>query len=78
VRTRRLFATVIAAAAIVSIPLAHADPVTCNAPGLPPCAPPPPFTLTPDQACAVIAWRTWVPCNWWGQQVPQGTPGSVG
>jgi hypothetical protein len=24
------------------------------------------------------AWRTMMPCNWLGQQVPQGTPGSWG
>jgi hypothetical protein len=55
-----------------------ADPI-CNAPGLPPCAAPAPFTLTPAQGCAVIAWRTHVFCNWWpGIQVPTGTPGSVG
>lgn len=59
------------------VPAAAADPI-CNAPGLPPCAPPAPFQLTPAQTCAVVAWRTWVPCNWWGQQVPEGTPGSVG
>jgi hypothetical protein len=65
------------AAVTVSAPV-HADPGICNGPGLPPCAPPAPFTLTPAQSCAVIAWRTHVPCNWWGDQVPQGTPGSAG
>lgn len=63
--------------AAVPAPTAAADPL-CNAPGLPPCAPPAPFTLTPEQGCAVIMWRTLVPCNWWGYQVPEGTPGSVG
>jgi hypothetical protein len=51
---------------------AAADPV-CNAPGLPPCAPP----GDPATLCAIIAWRTWTPCNYWGLQVPQGTPGSL-
>jgi hypothetical protein len=55
---------------------AHADPapLVCNGPGLPPCAPP----ADPATMCAVIAWRTWTPCNWYGVQVPQGTPGSWG
>lgn len=69
--------TVVAAALTFSAPV-HADPPMCNAPGLPPCAPPAPFTLTPAQGCAMIMWRTLVPCNWWGAQVPEGTPGSVG
>lgn len=28
--------------------------------------------------CAIIAWRTMTPCNYWGVKVPQGTPGSWG
>lgn len=66
------------AAALIAAAPAHADPISCNAPGLPPCAPPAPFTMTPEQGCAIIAWRTLVPCNYWGFQVPQGSPGSVG
>lgn len=54
---------------------ASADPV-CGAPGAPPCAGPGP--LTPEQQCALFAWRTWTPCNWMGMQVPAGTPGSMG
>jgi hypothetical protein len=42
--------------------------------GAPQCAP----GLSPDQARALIAWRTWMPCNWFGVQVPTGTPGSWG
>jgi len=58
---------------------AHSDPgAICGTADTPPCAPPAPFTLTPEQGCAIIAWRTLVPCNWWGYQVPEGTPGSVG
>ena len=34
--------------------------------------------LSPQQQCALVAWRTWTPCNWVGVQVPIGTPGSVG
>jgi hypothetical protein len=37
--------------------------------------------LTPEQQCALIAARTWTPCNWApgiNMQVPQGTPGSWG
>lgn len=53
---------------------AHADPV-CNAPGMPPCAPPP----DPNVMCAIIAWHTLTPCNYWpGVEVPQATPGSWG
>jgi hypothetical protein len=51
---------------------AQADP-PCGSPDVP-CAP----SLTPEQQCALIAWRTWIPCNWVGLQVPSGTPGSVG
>jgi hypothetical protein len=54
---------------------AHADP-PCGGPGGPPCAGPSP--LSPEQQCAFTAWRTMMPCNWAGQQVPQGTPGSWG
>ena len=62
----------------IPVPSGGGNPV-CNAPGLLPCAPPAPFTLTPAQGCAVIAWRMHIPCNWWpGVQVPTGTPGSVG
>jgi hypothetical protein len=74
---RLALAALAVVAGIVAAAPACADPI-CGTAGLPACAPPAPFTLTPEQTCAVIAWRTWVPCNWWGQQVPQGTPGSVG
>jgi hypothetical protein len=56
-----------------SVAQAHADPA-CNAPGLPPCAGP----GDPNVVCAIIAWRTWTPCNYWGIKVPEGTPGSLG
>ncbi|WIM85879.1 hypothetical protein PT015_13070 [Candidatus Mycobacterium wuenschmannii] len=55
---------------------AHADPPICGTQGTPPCAGGSP--LTPEQQCAYTAWRTMMPCNWQGQQVPQGTPGSWG
>jgi hypothetical protein len=59
--------------------VAQADPgPACGAPGVP-CAGPSP--LTPEQQCALIAWRTWTPCNWSpgiNMQVPAGTPGSWG
>jgi hypothetical protein len=55
--------------------MASADPI-CGTPGTPPCAGPNP--MTPEQQCAWIAWRTWTPCNWFGMQVPTGTPGSLG
>jgi hypothetical protein len=41
-----------------------------------PCAGPSP--LSPQQQCALTAWMMHMPCNWLGQQVPQGTPGSWG
>jgi hypothetical protein len=53
-----VYVTVLLAALTFSVP-AHADPAICNALGLPPCAPPAPFTLTSAQSCAVIACRTW-------------------
>lgn len=55
----------------------HADPgQVCGTPDVP-CAGPGP--LTPEQRCAFIAWRTWMPCNWVSnEQVPAGTPGSLG
>ena len=62
-------------AAIVAAAVAHADPPICGAPDKP-CAGPSP--LTPEQQCAFTAWRTMMPCNWLGQQVPEGTPGSWG
>src|ERR1700722_19905696 len=79
-RTRGLVTAVIAAIALAtatvtfaSAPTASADPI-CGAPGMPPCAGPSP--LTPDQQCAYLAWRSMMPCNWLGMQVPAGTPGS--
>ncbi|WP_326498506.1 hypothetical protein [Mycobacterium sp. Aquia_216] len=79
-RTRRLIVAFIAActltiatAAFATAPTAAADPI-CGAPGTPPCAGPSP--LTPEQQCAFIAWRSMMPCNWLGMQVPAGTPGS--
>jgi len=83
-RTRRVTAAFIAAIALLigastlaAIPTASADPPgICGGPGLPPCAGPNP--LTPEQQCALIAWRAGMPCNWLGMQVPQGTPGSWG
>src|SRR5947209_20359305 len=64
---------VIAAAAFAALPPASADPI-CGAPGGPQCAGPGP--LSPEQQCAFIAWRSMMPCNWLGMQVPAGTPGS--
>lgn len=58
----------------VGVGAASADPAVCGVPGTPPCAP----SLSPQQQCALVAWRTWTPCNWVGVQVPIGTPGSVG
>jgi hypothetical protein len=70
----RLIAAAVALALItIAAPApAHAD--VCDGPGLPPCAAPP----DPAQECAVIAFRTFTPCNWYGIRVPQGTPGSWG
>jgi hypothetical protein len=61
---------------LVSSAVAHADPPICGGPGGPPCAGPSP--LAPDQQCALTAFMMHMPCNWVGQQVPQGTPGSWG
>ncbi|WP_085080982.1 hypothetical protein [Mycobacterium palustre] len=66
-------ALLIAAGGFAGLPTASADPI-CGTPGTPPCAGPSP--LTPEQQCALIAWRSLMPCNWLGMQVPVGTPGS--
>ncbi|MDM4142236.1 hypothetical protein QRK86_19175 [Mycobacterium sp. FLAC0960] len=66
-------AMLITAGSVAGPPTASADPV-CGVPGTPPCAGPSP--LSPDQQCALIAWRSMMPCNWLGVQVPAGTPGS--
>ncbi|WP_099042281.1 hypothetical protein [Mycobacterium neglectum] len=76
---RRLLIGGAAAASIIvgggmAMGAASADPAVCGVPGMPPCAP----SLSPEQQCALVAWRTWTPCNWVGMQVPIGTPGSVG
>ena len=79
-RLQRLITGFVAAAAMLTAagtfagpPIASADPI-CGTPGTPPCAGPSP--LTPQQQCAFIAWRSMMPCNWLGVQVPAGTPGS--
>jgi hypothetical protein len=64
----------LSAGSYASVGVASADPAVCGGPDTPPCAP----ALSPEQQCALIAWRTWTPCNWLGVQVPVGTPGSVG
>ncbi|MBV8787148.1 MAG: hypothetical protein JOZ00_10715 [Mycobacterium sp.] len=66
-------ALLIDAGTLAGLPTASADPI-CGTPGTPPCAGPSP--LTPEQQCAFIAWRSMMPCNWLGMQVPAGTPGS--
>ncbi|WP_084028298.1 hypothetical protein, partial [Mycobacterium avium] len=75
-RIRRVVITLVAAAAAMfpvaafaSAPPASADPI-CGTPGTPPCAGPSP--LTPEQQCGLIAWRSMLPCNWLGMQVPAG------
>jgi hypothetical protein len=80
-RIRRLSALaataflIAAGATFATAPPASADPI-CGTPDTPPCAGPNP--LTPEQQCALIAWRTLLPCNWMGMQVPVGMPGSWG
>lgn len=65
----------LAAALLIGAPHAHADPnAPCGVAGAPPCAP----LLNNQQMCALIAWRTLTPCNWYGIPVPQNTPGSWG
>lgn len=80
----------LAVAALLGCGSAHADPgpvvpipvppgpALCGTADTPTCAPSAPFTMSPDLGCLLIAWRTKVFCNWWGFQVPQGTPGSFG
>jgi hypothetical protein len=75
--TAVLLAAVTAGSLLVGTAPAQADPPSppCGSPEVP-CAGPSP--LTPEQQCALIAWRTLTPCNWVGVQVPAGTPGSWG
>jgi hypothetical protein len=75
IQTAGLAIAAAAAMYVGAAPVAHADPPICGTPDRP-CAGPSP--LTPEQQCAFTAWRTMMPCNWLGQQVPQGTPGSWG
>ena len=76
IHTRAAVTIAAAAAMFIGVaPPAYADPPICGTPDRP-CAGPSP--LTPEQQCAFTAWRTMMPCNWLGQQVPQGTPGSWG
>lgn len=76
IRLGFLLATGGALVALATTPHAHADPppFACDGPGLPPCA----SGGDPGTMCAIIAWRTMTPCNYWGVKVPQGTPGSWG
>jgi hypothetical protein len=81
-RASVLAAFALTAGALYGFPgavVAQADPgPPCGSPAVP-CAGPSP--LTPEQQCALIAARTWTPCNWApgiNMQVPAGTPGSWG
>ncbi|CAM3070784.1 hypothetical protein BST27_17290 [Mycobacterium intermedium] len=65
----------IGATTFANLGVASADPNVCGGPATPPCAGPSP--LTPEQQCGLVAWQTWLPCNWLGVQVPVGTPGSL-
>jgi hypothetical protein len=70
-------AAIIASTAVAFAVPAHADPgppMQCGVTGAPACAGP----GDPNLVCAIIAWRTMMPCNYWGMKVPQGTPGSWG
>ena len=76
--TRKLLYLIAAggiATALLLAPVAKADPPVCGTPEVP-CAGPMP--LSPQQQCALIAWRMMLPCNWVGVQVPVNTPGSWG
>lgn len=63
---------------VVNMPRANASPFdnsTCGTQDAPPCAPAGP--LTPEQMCGLFTAATWIPCNWTGMQVPEGTPGTL-
>lgn len=45
----------------------------CGTETTPACAP---VGIDPNIQCALIAWKTFTPCNWWGIKVAEGTPGS--
>ncbi|MCV7401107.1 hypothetical protein H7K24_13175 [Mycobacterium fragae] len=78
-RSRRLFALSAFAAAAATGALVGAGPATADPEPPPAPAPAPgPPGLTPEQQCAWIAYRMWVPCNWvMNQPPPPGTPGSL-
>ncbi|WP_131811268.1 hypothetical protein [Mycobacterium kubicae] len=77
IRLRRLLAVTALTTAVgglTGLGVAHADPDD------PEPAPPPPAgpQLSPEQQCAWIAFRTWVPCNWvMPAPPPPGTPGTL-
>ncbi|WP_165606993.1 hypothetical protein [Mycolicibacter kumamotonensis] len=68
-------AVLLSATAAVSGAPAQAVPgmeQTCGGPGQPQCA-----AADPALKCAFTAFATLRPCNWLGQEVPVGTPGSL-
>jgi hypothetical protein len=79
------FATAVAASALVVSAPAQADDPPPPPPVQAEDAPPPPAapaagipSLTPEQQCAWIAYRLWMPCNWvMNQPPPPGTPGTL-
>lgn len=65
-----------AAASALADPEPEPPPVPAPAPGPPGLAPP--LGLTPEQQCAWIAYRTFIPCNWvMPTPPPPGTPGTL-
>lgn len=62
--------------ALVTAFSAQADPApaVCGTATTPPCVP---VGIDPNVQCAITAYLTWTPCNWWGVRVPEGTPGSL-
>lgn len=51
------------------------DNESCGTTTTPACAGPSPFT--PEQICGGFTYFTFIPCNWVGIKVPEGTPGSL-
>lgn len=62
--------------AVVTAFSAKAEPPApnCDTATTPPCAP---VGMDPNVQCAITAYITWTPCNWWNIKVPVGTPGSL-
>lgn len=66
---------VLALTPLVAAPVTSAippGPTNCGGSDQPQCLP----GIDSPTECAIVAWRTHRPCNWFGVPVAPGTPGS--